>query len=109
MAHNMPAFPCEAQGDRSVPPEHDYLQTGIHAAKFPGMTLRDWFAGQALMGCMAAEAPDVIYKRDDVACRAFAIADAMLAARTTPIASPGNHASNRGSVEGDHNRREPGV
>src|SRR3546814_5748053 len=25
--------------------EHDYIQTGIHTAKFPGMSLRDWFAG----------------------------------------------------------------
>jgi len=38
--------------------------------------------------------------------RAWAVS---LIAKTTPIASPGNHASNRGSVEGDHNRREPGV
>src|SRR3546814_14015284 len=42
---NPPAFPCDAMGDRSVPPEHDYIQTGIHTAKFPGMSLRDWFAG----------------------------------------------------------------
>src|SRR3546814_14581682 len=42
---NPPAFPCDAMGDRSVPPEHDYIQTGINTAKFPGMSLRDWFAG----------------------------------------------------------------
>lgn len=46
-AVNPPAFPCEAIGDRSVPPEHDFIQVGIHSAKFPGMTLRDWFAAFA--------------------------------------------------------------
>jgi hypothetical protein len=44
---NYPAFPCEAQGDRSVPLENDYLQTDIHIAKFPGLTIRDWFAAHA--------------------------------------------------------------
>lgn len=45
---NHPAFPCEAQGNRSVPQEHDYIQTGIYSGKFPGLMIRDWLAGQAL-------------------------------------------------------------
>ena len=72
---NPPAFPCEAQGDRSVPPEHDYIQTGIHSSKFPGMTLRDYFAGQALTGLMAAG------EGDGATTYAFFLADKMLAAR----------------------------
>ena len=45
---NHPAFPCEAQGDRSVPQEHDYLQNGVWSSKFPGLMICDWIAGQAL-------------------------------------------------------------
>lgn len=53
----------------------------------PGMTLRDWFAGQALPGMISAamqssarETPWTM-----VAAVSYAIADAMLAAReTTP-------------------------
>lgn len=73
---NPPAFPCEAQGDRSVPPAHDYIQTGIHTAKFPGMSLRDWFAGQAL----TMSQPD---KPEYLADWAYRVADAMLSARQT--------------------------
>lgn len=81
---NPPAFPCEAQGNRSVPPEHDHLQTGIYSSKFPGMTLRDYFAGQALTGLLA----DGVDFHDDEgdgwnwhARASYAMADAMLAAR----------------------------
>lgn len=47
---------------------------------YPGMTLRDWFAGQALAGMLGCplqpqSGPDM-YARD-----AYAMADAMLAAR----------------------------
>lgn len=44
-----------------------------------GMSLRDWFAGQAL----AESTRDIWanHKYDDVAKRAYAIADAMIAAR----------------------------
>jgi hypothetical protein len=87
-AGNMPAFPCEAQGDRPVPPEHDYLQTGIHSAKFPGMTLRDYFAGQALAGLLAnSNTPDQLIglgylgAKKECAEYCYAAADAMLTAR----------------------------
>ena len=51
-----------------------------------GMTLRDWFAGQALAGIMAYHNPtrgDFHYNCDDkqIANTAYSYADAMLAAR----------------------------
>lgn len=84
MAENPPAFPCEAQGDRTVPPEHDYIQTGIYSAKFPGMSLRDWFAGQALIGLMSNSVHDhcpLFGDGDPFARDAYIVADAMLAER----------------------------
>ena len=47
-----------------------------------GMTLRDWFAGQALMGLMASRNPTSprFHPLDD-AEYVYAVADAMLAAR----------------------------
>jgi hypothetical protein len=49
-----------------------------------GMTLRDWFAGQALAGFMAnTKRPTTIAEDDATWC--YQIADAMLAARTTPL------------------------
>lgn len=44
-----------------------------------GMSLRDWFAGQALVGIYAREGPGVNLKKD--AAWFYEIADAMLAAR----------------------------
>lgn len=53
-----------------------------------GMSLRDWFAGMAMQGIMAAQEPESFFYEspDDehaswVAPTAFIIADAMLAAR----------------------------
>lgn len=43
----------------------------------PGMTLRDWFAGQALVQCSDWDAPD------EAARHAYRVADAMLKARQT--------------------------
>lgn len=45
-----------------------------------GMTLRDWFAGQALTGLLAGGTPDDAHV---VARCAYFVADAMLAERTT--------------------------
>lgn len=64
-----PAFPYAFQHENSV---------NFSKSRFaPGMTIRDWFAGQALPratigagGCAAA-----------ISARAYFIADAMLAAR----------------------------
>lgn len=55
-------------------------ELGDIAVTSPGMTLRDWFAGQALAGICANHdwhPTDV----QSVACDAYAHADAMLAAR----------------------------
>lgn len=51
-----------------------------------GMTLRDYFAAQALAGWLASFAPDAMHpagrgKEGDVAEMSYALADAMLRAR----------------------------
>ena len=48
----------------------------------PGMSLRDWFAGQALVGNLANESQDFHYSSDQKrAEHAYNVADAMLAER----------------------------
>ncbi len=69
-----PAFP-RAEGESSAPRD--------------GMTLRDWFAGQAIGGMLASQYVSEhagLYKTDagmveGLALRSYQIADAMLAAR----------------------------
>ena len=46
-----------------------------------GMSLRDWFAGQALAGWLASFGPGEAVKAESVAEFSYEIADAMLAAR----------------------------
>lgn len=46
---------------------------------YPGMTLRDWFAGKALIGILTEAGSDC--HEDIVAKRAYFIADALLAER----------------------------
>lgn len=51
---------------------------------FPGKTLRDWFAGQALMGAVAREGILAVGRSDQAertAADAYALADAMLVER----------------------------
>jgi len=60
-----PAFPFAA-----TDPSNEAMQA-------QGMSLRDWFAGQALSGFMMAK---TVYW-DDAATMAYKAADAMLAAR----------------------------
>ena len=50
-----------------------------HSIKISGMSLRDWFAGQALAGLVFILRPDSGIKSD--AATAYRFADAMLAAR----------------------------
>lgn len=66
-----PAFPSDLM-----------LTKGVVAAKpYGGMSLRDWFAGQALAGLLADPAWD--HTPDAAPCaRAFRLADAMIAARS---------------------------
>ena len=51
-----------------------------HSISHPGMTLRDWFAGQALD--WAALSTFSNHRAKDVAGRAYELADAMLAERS---------------------------
>jgi hypothetical protein len=49
---------------------------------FKGMSLRDWFAGQALVGFLSTEANEAT-EPESIAKWAYENADAMLAARKT--------------------------
>ncbi len=62
---NPPAFPSVCLNDP------------CHEASVPGMTLRDWFAGQALKECIAQ-----YQGTEDAAEVAYNYADAMLAQRS---------------------------
>lgn len=65
-----PAFPSVCLGDPG------------HPASVPGMSVRDWFAGQALAGFMASTRRPTTIAADD-ATWCFTVADAMLTARVT--------------------------
>lgn len=54
------------------------------SGEFPGMTLRDWFAGQALVGMMAYRSAGGPVIAALHASAAYEIADAMLAERAKP-------------------------
>ena len=57
----------------------------VEAFEGRGMSLRDWFAGQALMGVMAAIDGNVEAKPEDykkAASWSYAVADALLAERS---------------------------
>ena len=51
------------------------------ACEYPGMTMREWYAGQALVGILAmhADPAAVMPEETRTASNAFAYADAMLA------------------------------
>ena len=59
---NQPAFPYQNH----------------HGQKLMGMTLRDYFAAKAMQGFQEQWVYD---NSDDLACKAYALADAMLKAR----------------------------
>ena len=46
-----------------------------------GVTLRDWFAGQALVGWLASTPEDALFHAGNTANSAYELADAMLRAR----------------------------
>jgi hypothetical protein len=65
-----PAFPMNTAARGEYIPQRD------------GMSLRDWFAGQALAGLLASEEPDFqMPSKAKLADTAYGYADAMLAAR----------------------------
>ena len=69
-------------GGPAFPTQFDYGPSGHQTVD--GMSLRDWFAGQALAGILAnakLNAADGGYSPAMAAADAFTTADAMLAAR----------------------------
>ena len=75
-----PAFP---RGGFAAP-ENQYIDQGE-----TGMSLRDWFAGQALAlaginAAMGAAAGIEVGSAGDIARLAYELADSMIAARTRP-------------------------
>jgi len=55
-------------------------ESAMHVTDIPGMTLRDWFAGQVLVGLYAA-ATHELPGDDEAADIAYAQADSMIAER----------------------------
>jgi hypothetical protein len=63
-----------------------YTETNEHGVQFPfthpGMSMRDWFAGQVAAGIAAfSGTAGVSYGPGEIAGRAYQVADAMIAAR----------------------------
>ena len=54
--------------------------TDINVQSYPGMTLRDWFASQAIAGLTANGSIDIVMP-DELASDAYFMADAMLKER----------------------------
>jgi hypothetical protein len=78
-----PAFPFEYHNQTSTP-QPAFFQDGFinpgGAQQFAGMTLRDWFAGQALAGWLSSFGPTESAKADAIARFSYEVADAMLEA-----------------------------
>ncbi len=78
---NQPAFP--------VPDTYGPMGEAMREGS-PGMTLRDWFAGQAVEQCMRnALSNNGCWDPDNVAYHAYLVADAMLRARAHPETNDG--------------------
>lgn len=67
-----PAFPCEVQ----VPIDQEIVCLPGDIVKLQGMSLRDWFAGKALVGLLAS--PDNPISSTAMAQACYKLADAML-------------------------------
>lgn len=78
-----PAFPGETR-TRAIKADGDFMTVSseVLVAYHPGMSLRDWFAGQALAG-MVVNTQLVTQGAilDTISASAYRIADAMLKAR----------------------------
>ena len=79
-----PAFPAGSirKSRSAADPGADFVVTDVVAPKQPGMTMRDYFAAKAMPSLLstATEFPDEHWMVG-VAVDAYAMADAMLAAR----------------------------
>ena len=56
-----------------------YPTNEAHGCPFPGMNLRDWFAGQALSGIVGD--PGIVATADEIAALSYSQADAMIRMR----------------------------
>jgi hypothetical protein len=74
-----PAYPTTATATR-VTKDEDGASVLTNYGSSAGMSLRDWFAGQALAGMLANVERNKMFKMDLV-FNAYGYADAMLAAR----------------------------
>lgn len=74
-----PAFPCTARVTENYMDEGGYGRTRTVSKQVGGMSLRDWFAGQALAGLLANGPHDC--DECEVAHDAYLFADAMLSRR----------------------------
>lgn len=81
-----PAFPCRIpnETDRNIEVNGEIIPPG-YVGHCKGMTLRDYFAGQALMGLMSACNSEGLWMaqgaENNAAKAAYVAADAMLAER----------------------------
>ena len=86
--------PCRSRGRSGDPMTETREGTDVveraamaHCAKAVDLGLRDWFAGQALVGLIASNDPGAGDRIEEIPWYAYSIADAMLAARTAREAS----------------------
>jgi len=73
-----PAFPCSVRKAEKCMDEGGYGYMRTVTLNEGGMTLRDWFAGQALAGVATLDTPRPF---EDDAATCYKFADAMLKAR----------------------------
>ena len=66
--NNPPAFPRSGRGDNRIPEQG-------------GMTLRDWFASQALVGFLSGASGSNSVDPEVISTTAYRVADSMLRAR----------------------------
>ncbi|KQI67018.1 hypothetical protein AN189_17485 [Loktanella sp. 3ANDIMAR09] len=77
----------DLEQDSYVFPGERFSQSGVIIGNGKGMTLRDWFAGQYIAGRFGGE-PGIHLRPENAARDAYELADAMLAARAKPPATP---------------------
>ena len=70
---------AQGNGGQAFPCSHQNMMTGFPTEEMSGMTLRDYFAAQALTGMLADS--NVQGSPKTFAERSYALADAMLEAR----------------------------